>query len=99
MKKYTIDYFIKKFKATRAKDWTTGVLEDRGAMCVLGHCGIKKGEYWKNDESVALHKILLPGAAYDSCHLFDINDQVQDPRSTFIKRLQRAKVKATTCKD
>jgi len=42
MKKYSVDYFIKKFKAIPSKNWITGILfnKDKTKFCVLGHCGV-----------------------------------------------------------
>lgn len=36
---YTIDYFIKKFKAIPSSKWCTGYFEKNGKHCALGHCG------------------------------------------------------------
>ena len=38
--KYTVDYFIKKFKKIPAKKWTTARFVKDGKRCALGHCGI-----------------------------------------------------------
>jgi len=38
--KYTAQYFIDKFTLIPEDKWTTGVLNNGKACCVLGHCGL-----------------------------------------------------------
>lgn len=42
--KYTVDYFINKFKAIPPSKWTTGeLINESGQCCALGHCGMVDG--------------------------------------------------------
>ncbi len=64
MKKYTIDYFIKKFEAIPEELWCTGQLTINGKHCALGHTGIKKmNSDGLNAEGKALLKLF--GAKID----------------------------------
>jgi hypothetical protein len=47
--KYTIDYFIKKFKRIPQKNWITGDLNRNGKCCVLGHLGINDNSSLSDD--------------------------------------------------
>jgi hypothetical protein len=44
--KYTVDYFIEKFKAIPARKWCVFWFKNSaGQKCVLGHCGVRVREH------------------------------------------------------
>jgi hypothetical protein len=61
---YTVDYFINKFEKIPSGRWTTGTLNHNGAMCALGHCGVREtglgSGYIMTKEAKALGNILRP---------------------------------------
>jgi hypothetical protein len=74
--KYTVNYFIKKFKAIPNKQWCTGSYEtETGNHCALGHCGFRDINYFgitrtdrRTDEGREL-LLILPDVA-------EINDGI-----------------------
>lgn len=71
--KYTVDYFIKKFKAIPKKEWTTGdIVNNLGQKCALGHCNtiVKDSYYIHTEEGNALNW-LMKGL---DCNTTDVND-------------------------
>ena len=64
--KYTVKYFINKFKAIPAKNWGVGQYSSGARSCALGHCGEGAKE---TRESIALKKFFESGE-----ELTDIND-------------------------
>lgn len=40
MKKYTVDYFLRKFDAIPDDKWAVSVFTKSGKSCALGHCGV-----------------------------------------------------------
>lgn len=70
MKKYTLEYFIKKFSEIPDSQWATKkfVIGDR--KCAFGHCGAIQSAQDTN-ESKALMKLLSTLGTMD---LFDVND-------------------------
>lgn len=58
--KYTVDYFIKKFKAIPSNKWTTGQYKKANKYCAYGHCGFKLnsgGHEIYTDEGTALYEL------------------------------------------
>lgn len=93
--KYTVDYFIKKFKAIPANKWCIAKLKnDKGQKCALGHCRVKQknsGAWIYGKEGDALDKVL-------SGLTWAINDglereykQFKSPRTRILKALNKVK--------
>lgn len=60
---FTVDYFIKKFTATKPSEWLRGnFVDEMGRKCALGHCGARWGKdhpsYRHTTESRVLDEIL-----------------------------------------
>lgn len=66
MSKYTVDYFIKKFKRIPRNKWLVGDYSYDGKCCALGHCGERMDKSTR--ESTALKSLL------DGRILTNIND-------------------------
>jgi len=87
-KRYTVDYFIKKFKAIPAKKWCEGTLSTGPAKCALGHCGVWTHE-WPS-EAIQLSRLLNNSVA-------DINDgailtyQQKSPKARILAALKDLK--------
>jgi hypothetical protein len=58
--KYTVDYFIKKFKAIPGAKWGVNSFMSAGGnkMCALGHCGLRAGFLQYTPEADALGKLI-----------------------------------------
>lgn len=72
MKKYDVDYFIKKFEAIPEEKWYQGTYfnEDKTAFCALGHCGQK--DYKHTKQSIALINIFKK--ADKALNVYNVND-------------------------
>ena len=94
-KRYSVQWFINKFKAIPRNRWTTGALKrDDGAKCLLGHCGVQR-DYNPTRQAILLHRILFPKAPrYLNSDLYDVNDRVADPKAAVIRRLKTKAKKA-----
>jgi len=84
--KYTVDYFIDKFKAIPRNKWCTGVYEFYGQRCALGHCGETYGHQTR--ESMALRKLLPATTATN-----DQNGIGKHPRTRILNALKALKKK------
>lgn len=70
--KYTVDYFIGKFKKIPTNKWCAGEINDgKGRKCALGHCGhsVVKGI---NFQSTRLYHIVEDNLGVS---IVDINDR------------------------
>lgn len=83
--KYTIDYFIDKFKKIPENKWCVGnyILEN-GKKCVLGHCGANEYECMTEEG-----KYLITLFANNDYCVLDINDKESHcfPQKTPKKRI------------
>ena len=69
-KKYTAEYFIKKFRAIPPRQWTTRFYTDsKGRHCAVGHCQVVYGV--STPESRALSKLFFQ---QDWRGVTDVND-------------------------
>lgn len=87
--KYTVDYFINKFKNIPRNKWCISDYTDGyGKFCALGHCGENVRE--RTDESKVLHEFL-------SHNTIDINDgthphyKQKHPRTRILAALREVK--------
>ena len=83
-KKYTVQYFIRKFSRIPENKWTRCSIakQENGATCVLGHVGVtlgSDGEYLLPPEAQALCE-LLSGTPNNYVPVYRINDH-QDYKS------------------
>lgn len=57
--KYTVDYFLRKFRAIPLSQWAFGNLRTPdGRRCALGHCGVSLGQHGWPREAAALRDLL-----------------------------------------
>ena len=95
MKKYTVDYFIKKFTKIPANRWCTGAFKWGNKRCALGHCGVRLNNLdKKNKEADALVAL----AAIDNTAIYWVNDGLgfwtykgQSPRTRILNFLKEIK--------
>lgn len=84
--KYTINYFIKKFKAIPEKFWITHTFKhETGARCALGHCGMQNADQG-TPEGEALKNIFQ----VNGYSIFRVNDS----QEVFTQETPRARVLA-----
>lgn len=74
MKKYTVDYFIRKFSRIPEENWICG-LSYRGSEqnCALGHCGSSTSP--SNPEAKALTKIINRVCRLSAWEINDCSDE------------------------
>jgi hypothetical protein len=101
-RKYTVDFFLKKFSKIPVRRWTTAVFEKEGRRCALGHCGVK-AMLQLNPQGKALAEIFgwLPNAGLETKadRVAEINDKQPNyagvkgktPRTRILNALRMAK--------
>lgn len=68
--KFTVDYFINKFKGIPSKKWIVGQFSDRkGRHCALGHCGVRKARNTTVEGDELIY--LFSGSGYDVASIND----------------------------
>jgi hypothetical protein len=83
--KYTVDYFINKFKAIPSSKWTTGQYTIGTKCCALGHCG-ERGLGVGGPEAKALGEMLRTGST-----VVKIND---GEHPLYLQKTPRARILA-----
>jgi len=69
---YDVDYFINKFKAIPANKWITrNFMNNKGACCAYGHCGLDKFGASETPESLALRDLFVSELSISP---IDVND-------------------------
>lgn len=93
--RYTVDYFINKFKAIPRNRWCTGSLVDtEGRRCALGHCQIRMGTPIGREAS-ALIKLMSGYYRVGHNPVAQINDDTtskwKHPRTRILMALKKIK--------
>jgi hypothetical protein len=101
-RKYTADFFIKKFSRIPRRRWTTETFLKEGRCCALGHCGVDVS-YQFTPQAQALIELMsvLPGARArdEQTRVTNINDHVTNyawikgktPRTRILNALREVK--------
>lgn len=93
--KYTVDYFINKFKNIPNSKWTTGAINDSdtGKHCALGHCHQKHGE-WTNEQRALIDLFVFNlGQTVQNINDFGqvIGFKGSNPKSRILNALKKIK--------
>lgn len=96
-KKYTVDYFIKKFSLIPHDDWCIGTyhVSETDQCCALGHCGMNE------DYTPPMAKALIGHFANRPFSVSAVNDgevkkfRQKTPRTRVIAALREIKKKAS----
>lgn len=89
--KYTVDYFIEKFKSIPSNKWTEGYFSNsKGQYCALGHCG--EHETGTTDEARALRRLGFNWSINDSGYVYTPTKYSPFSRIEFNGKCSRTRV-------
>lgn len=96
MNNYSVDYFIKKFKAIPSSKWCLYSLENGGKHCALGHCGMIAPSIATPDSAALIelfHKHSISVITTNDIQTGEFNQRT--PKSRILAALNFIKKKST----